>query len=202
MLLPTRILSILFCALLATGCAGPASAPSEPVKLEPLGPVLASTPAREAWIEQAVGRDPVAKPDSKPALDGSTIGPRIAEMQGKYGSKLPPAYWALYRKNLETMQYELNHQADAPRAQYLASFRDELSRADDTTLQALATNSDKLPEPARSQWLERMKLRTLRYMLTANQSFRDITGAHLERMASMDRQYNACAVIPKCWDKP
>lgn len=195
---------ILFSAVLLAGCATPPVAvkPAEPIHLEPLGQSLPQTRARTALIDQIIDNDPVVVSSLKPVLAKTDNDGRIAALRKKDGGALPDGYWALYKQNLEALQYDLNHQHDAARAEYIATYRDELNRVDDGTLQAMATSPKALEEGSRRQWNARMSDRTLRYMLTSEQSASAATDAHLNRMALMDRQYNVCAVNPECWDAP
>jgi hypothetical protein len=100
------------------------------------------------------------------------------------------------------MQYDLNHQHDAARVQYEQTYRDELSRVDDSTLQVMATAPTTLNEQTRRQWNARMADRLSQYIKTSEQSLRAAADAHINRMALMDRQYNVCARNPECWDAP
>lgn len=191
--------------LLLGGCAQSVSSPlpTAPVPLEPLGQVLPSNPSRAGWIDQIIAQDPVVmssrKPVLQPALDNDA---RIAKLRKQDGGVLPDGYWALYKQNLEAMQYDLNHQHDAARAEYLNTFRDELSRLSDVTLQTMATAPQALDAHTRGQLSARLSDRTAAYITTSNQSFRAATDAHINRMALMDRQYDVCARQPDCWDAP
>ncbi|MGE7955156.1 hypothetical protein ACQKQA_00915 [Pseudomonas sp. NPDC089530] len=197
--------SILFSALLVAGCANqPVSVkPAEPIHMEPLGQSLPQTSARTVLIDQIINKDPVVISSLKPVLNTSTDNDeRIAALRKKDGGALPDSYWTLYKQNLEALQYDLNHQHDAARAQYIETYRDELSRVDDGTLQAMATSAKALDEKNRRQWSARMSDRAARYMVTSEQSLNAATDAHLNRMALMDRQYNVCSLNPECWDAP
>ena len=191
-------------ALLLSGCANPqvAVAPAAPFDLEPLGQPLAQTSVRTALIDQIIVKDPVVISSQKPVLAPSDNDARIAKLRKADGGALPDGYWALYKQNLEAMQYDLNHQHDAARVQYEQTYRDELSRVDDSTLQVMATAPTTLDEPTRRQWNARMADRQSQYIKTSEQSARAATDAHINRMALMDRQYNVCARNPECWDAP
>ncbi|WP_438868992.1 hypothetical protein [Pseudomonas sp. L1(2025)] len=199
------VLTQLCTVLLLGGCAQSVSPPppAASVPLEPLGQVLPSNPARTGWIDQIITQDPVVissqKPVLKPALDNDA---RIAKLRKQDGGVLPEGYWALYKQNLEAMQYDLNHQHDAARAEYLNTYRDELSRLSDVTLQTMATAPQALDAHTRGQLSARLSDRTAAYITTSNQSFRAATDAHINRMALMDRQYDVCARQPDCWDAP
>lgn len=194
------------CALLLLGgCAQSVSPPpaAAPVPLEPLGQVLPSNPAREGWIDQIIAQDPVVISSHKPVL-APALGndERIAKLRKQDAGVLPDAYWVLYKQNLEAMQYDLNHQHDAARAEYVRTYRDELSRLNDATLQTMATAPQAVDANTRRQLSARLSDRTVTYMTTSNQSFRAATDAHINRMALMDRQYDVCARKPDCWDAP
>ena len=191
-------------ALLLSGCANPqvAVAPAAPFDLEPLGQPLAQTGVRTALIDQIIVKDPVVISSQKPVLAPSDNDARIAKLRKADGGVLPDGYWALYKQNLEAMQYDLNHQHDAARVQYEQTYRDELSRVDDSTLQVMATAPTTLDEPTRRQWNARMADRQSQYIKTSEQALRAATDAHINRMALMDRQYNVCARNPECWDAP
>ena len=127
---------------------------------------------------------------------------RIAKLRKRDGGVLPAAYWELYEKNLEAMQYDLNHQHDAARVQYMDTYREQLQRLDPPTLQALATQPETLNENTRRQLNAQASDRISRYMQTSEQAFKAATEAHLKRMALMDRQYKVCARNRHCWDAP
>jgi len=197
--------SILFTALLVAGCANqPVSVkPAEPFHIEPLGQSLPQTTVRTVLIDQIISNDPVVISSLKPVLNANTDNDgRIAALRKKYGGALPDGYWTLYKQNLEALQYDLNHQHDTARAQYIETYRDELSRVDDGTLQAMTSSPKALDEKSRRQWSARMSERAIRYMVTSEQSLNAATDAHLNRMALMDRQYNVCSLNPECWDAP
>ncbi|MDF3200713.1 hypothetical protein P3C29_18670 [Pseudomonas sp. 1912-s] len=198
------IFSYLAVALLLSGCSAPqvSLAPQEPFNLEPLGQPLAQTSARTALIHQILAKDPVVISSQKPVLAPSDNDARIAKLKKADGGTLPEGYWALYKQNLEAMQYDLNHQHDAAREQYVQTYRDELTRADDRTLQVMVTAPKTLDEQTRRQWNARMADRMSQYINTSEQSLRAAADAHINRMALMDRQYNVCARNPECWDAP
>lgn len=191
-------------ALLLSGCANPqvTVAPAVPFDLEPLSQPLAQTSVRTALIDQIIVKDPVVISSQKPVLAPSDNDARIAKLRKADGGALPDGYWALYKQNLEAMQYDLNHQHDAARVQYEQTYRDELSRVDDSTLQVMATAPTTLNEQTRRQWNARMADRLSQYIKTSEQSLRAAADAHINRMALMDRQYNVCARNPECWDAP
>ncbi|NVZ71756.1 hypothetical protein [Pseudomonas costantinii] len=198
-------LAPLTAVLLLSGCAQSIapSAPVAPLKLEALGQALPSSPAREGWIDQIINQDPAVVSSLKPVLQPTVSNDeRIARLRKQDGGVLPDAYWALYKQNLEAMQYDLNHRHDAAREQYTRTYRDELSRLSDSTLQAMATTPQGVDANTRRQLSARMSDRTATYLMTSEQSFKDATDAHLNRMALMDRQYNVCARKPDCWDAP
>ena len=191
--------------LLLGGCAQSVSSPppAAPVPLEPLGQVLPSNPSRVGWIDQIIAQDPVVISSHKPVLQPTPDNDaRIAKLRKQDGGVLPEGYWALYKQNLEAMQYDLNHQHDAARAEYVDTYRDELSRLSDLTLQTMATAPQALDAHTRRQLSARLSDRTAAYITTSNQSFRAATDAHINRMALMDRQYDVCARQPDCWDAP
>ncbi|WP_395606506.1 hypothetical protein [Pseudomonas sp. B22129] len=198
-------LTHLSAVLLLSGCAQSVAPPAAvaPVQLEALGQPLPSSPARAGWIDQIIKQDPVVvsslKPVLKPAVDNDE---RIARLRKQDGGVLPEGYWALYKQNLEAMQYDLNHQHDAAREQYTQVYRDELGRLSDSTLQAMATTPQAVDAGTRRQLSARMSDRMVNYMTTSEQAFKGATDAHLNRMALMDRQYNVCARKPDCWDAP
>lgn len=195
----------LFMALLVAGCANqpvPVN-PAEPIHMEPLGQSLPQTSLRTVLINQIISNDPVVMSSLKPVLSANTDNNwRIAALRKKDGGALPDGYWTLYKQNLEALQYDLNHQHDAARAQYIEAYRDELNRVDDGTLQAMASSPKALDEKSRRQWSARMSDRAARYLVTSEQSLNAATDAHLNRMALMDRQYNVCTLNPECWDAP
>ena len=194
------------CALLLLGgCAQSVSPPpaAAPVPLEPLGLVLPSNPAREGWIDQIIAQDPVVISSRKPVLAPAPGNDeRIAKLRKQDGGVLPDAYWVLYKQNLEAMQYDLDHQHDAPRAEYVRTYQDELSRLNDATLQTMATAPRAVDANTRRQLSSRLSDRTATYMIASDQSFRAAADAHINRMALMDRQYGVCARKPDCWDAP
>jgi hypothetical protein len=197
--------SILFWALLVTGCASqPVSLkPAESIQVEPLGQSLPQTSLRTVLMNQIISNDPVIISSLKPVLSANIDNDvRIAVLRKKDGGVLPDGYWTLYKQNLEALQYDLNHQHDAARTQYIETYRDELSRVDDGTLQAMATSPNALEEKIRRQWISRMSDRAARYMVASEQSLNAAIEAHLNRMALMDRQYNVCSISPECWDAP
>lgn len=191
--------------LMLGGCAQSVSSPpsAAPVPLEPLGQVLPSNSSRAGWIDQIIAQDPVVislhKPVLQPASDNDA---RIAKLRKQDGGVLPEGYWALYKQNLEAMQYDLNHQHDVARAEYVNTYRDELSRLSDVTLQTIATAPQALDAHTRRQLSTRLSDRSAAYITTSNQSFRAATDAHINRMALMDRQYDVCTRQPDCWDAP
>ena len=197
--------SILFLALLVTGCVSQPVPlkPAEPIHVEPLGQSLPQTSLRTVLMNQIISNDPVIISSLKPVLRANNDNDgRIAALRKKDGGVLPDGYWTLYKQNLEALQYDLNHQHDAARTQYIETYRDELSRVDDGTLQAMTTSPKALDEKIRRQWSARMSDRAARYMVTSEQSLNAATEAHLNRMALMDRQYNVCSISPECWDTP
>lgn len=198
------VLTLISTCLLVSGCAvPPASVTAEAVTLEPLGQPLPQSAARSALIERIIANDAVVVSAGKPVLAADTNNDaRIAALKKADSVRLPEAYWALYKQNLEAMQYDLNHQHDAARDQYVAAYRDELNRVDDGVLQKLASGPQALDDKSRRQWGARMAQRTLQYMIKSDESFRAATKAHLDRMALMDRRYDVCLRKADCWDAP
>lgn len=190
------------CMLLA-GCATPpTAASSEPFQLEPLGQALPKSATRTALIDRIIASDSVVISSRKPLpKSAKSNDERVAEIRSELGFTLPDGYWVLYKQNLEALQFDLDHQHDAARAQYIEAYTDQLDRVDDSTLLAMTSEPKALDEKTRQQWASRMADRMMQYLLTSEASFKAATHAHINRMAAMDRQYDVCARKSKCWDQ-
>lgn len=182
--------------LLLGACA---TAPQPPAP--PLGPVLPDTPQRSQWIEQALARDPVARPKEKPAVFSSN-DETVAKLRKERNLPVPDEYWALYKQNLDTLRADMQQQKVTGRAAYIAVYTDQLNRADDQTLQRLATAPDSLDKASSRAWTQRMVDRLLNYITDDNKATVTTLQNHMQRMALMDRQYKVCALYKDCWDKP
>ncbi len=87
--------SILFLALLVTGCASqPVSLkPAAPIHVEPLGQSLPQTSLRTVLMNQIISNDPVVISSLKPVLSANTDNDgRIAALRKKDGGVLPDGY--------------------------------------------------------------------------------------------------------------
>lgn len=197
-------ITMLSACILFAGCVAPQSAShSPPVQLEPLGQTIPRSTERTATIERIIANDPVVISSHKPVLKPTQSNDsRIAVLRKELGFTLPDSYWKLYKQNLEALQFDLDHQHDTARAQYIRTYSDELDRVDGSTLQVISTAPETLGERTRQQWSTRMSDRLIRYVMTSEASFKIATQAHLDRMAAMDRQYDVCARKADCWDAP
>ncbi|WP_422402976.1 hypothetical protein [Pseudomonas sp. GZD-209] len=182
--------------LLLGACA---TAPQPPVPA--LGPVLPDTPQRSQWIEQTLAQDPLAKPKDKPAAYPSS-DETVAKLRKERNLPVPDEYWALYKQNLDTLRADMQQQKLTVRAAYIAVYTDQLNRADDQTLQRLATAPDSLDKASSRAWTQRMAERLLTYFADDNKATVTTLQNHMQRMALMDRQYKVCALYSDCWDKP
>ncbi|WP_194790392.1 hypothetical protein [Pseudomonas sp. UFMG81] len=174
---------------------------SAPAPIPPLGPVLPATAERSAWIEQALARDTVASTVDKAIATPSTDA-LVAELREERKLPVGDDYWALYKQNMETLRADMLRQKQRVRAAYVVTYTDQLNRADDQTLQRLASAPDKLDKATSRAWTQRMVERFLTYMQADNKGALVTLDAHLQRMALMDRQYKICQVYSNCWDKP
>jgi hypothetical protein len=204
MLRNTVGITTLSACILFAGCVAPRSASHSPaVQLEPLGQIIPRSSERTAMIERIIANDPVVISSHKPLLKPTQSNDsRIAVLRKELGFTLPDSYWKLYKQNLEALQFDLDHQHDAARAQYLKTYSDEMDRVNSSTLQVLSTAPETLDEKTRQQWRTRMSDRLIQYVMTSEASFKTATQAHLNRMAAMDRQYDVCARKADCWDAP
>lgn len=196
-------MATLSACLLFSGCAAQPVSRVTPFQLEPLGQVIPSSTARTALVDRIITNDPLVISSLKPAIKPNPSNDeRIAALRKSLGFTLPEGYWVLYKQNIEALQSDLAHQHDAARTQYIATYNDELSRVDDSTLQLMANTPKALDEKTKRQWNARMADRLSQYIATSEAAFNAATDAHLNRMAAMDRQYNVCAQRPDCWDAP
>ncbi|MCE1118391.1 MULTISPECIES: hypothetical protein [Pseudomonas] len=186
----------LVATLLLGACA---TAPQPPAP--PLGPVLPDTAQRSQWIEQTLAQDPLVKNQAKPTTNPSS-DETVAKLRKERNLPLPDDYWALYKQNLDTFRADMQQQKVIGRAAYIAVYTDQLSRADDQTLQRLATAPDSLDKTTGNAWSQRMIERLMNYFASDNQATIVTLKNHMQRMALMDRQYKVCALYSDCWDKP
>lgn len=189
--------------MLFAGCVAPPSASrSAPVQLDPLGDTIPQNTERLGMIERILANDPVLISSRKPMLPAQNNDSRIAAFRKGLGFTLPDSYWELYKQNLEAFQFDLNHQHDAARVEYIKTYSDELNRVDSSTLEMMSTSHVALDEKTKQQWSARMADRFIQYVTTSEASFKFAKQTHLDRMAAMDRQYDVCKHRTECWDVP
>ena len=154
-------------------------------------------------IKRILANDPAVISSNKPVLHpAQSNDSRIAVLRNELEFTLPDSYWKLYKQNLEALQFDLSHQHDAARSEYIKTYSDELDRVDGSTLEVMSTAPETLDEKTREQWRARMVDRYIKYVMTSEASFKLATQAHLDRMAAMDRQYDVCTRKSDCWDAP
>lgn len=169
--------------------------------LEPLGPVIPPSTARTALIDRLVNADIAVSlarehPQAKPKQTPDEV---VAQLRGKSTLGLPDAYWALYRQNLETLQSDLLNTESIPLALYVGTYREDLSHVDDATLAKMADDPKALDTDTAAQWNRRQIDRMIQLIRGRELAYRSVINRHMERMASMDRQYDVCARKADCW---
>ncbi|MFT0869649.1 hypothetical protein [Pseudomonas sp. CAM1A] len=193
--LPALLVLSMFLSL--AGCNGLPRSTTD--NAPPLGPVLPDSETRTTWITQALALDPLASQDRQPPPRQSNAQ-IVAKLRQKRDIQLPDAYWSQWQHNLDTFDADTARHKETQRALYIATFTDQLKRADDLTLQRLANAPDSLDAASREAWKVRLIDRYSRYIIDSEVT-RDIIDAHLRRMALMDRQYGVCAQDSDCWDR-
>lgn len=174
-----RVLIYLMASLLLSGCVGSSQS---------LGPPLPETAARSDWILDIIYADPIKFTSLLHYARGYE---QTASLSKKERGRLPDAYWELYQQELEFFQYALFHTYDEAEYQYDKDYRDELSRLDDATLQAIAKKPGALVGMPWGRQVRRANARFATYFKTGMQSEEAAIEAHQRRMTLMDLCWNA-----------